>query len=571
MKKSLALLLAMVLSLSVAFTGCGSAPAEGSEGEQAPAEETTTGSSEEAPATTPSSTSGGKTLVWNLHTDSKTYDPGLNSAVDGSNVIAHTFEGLMRDKNDGNGQQPAMAAEMPTVEEKEDGTVVYTFKLRDAKWSDGQPVKAQDFVFAWQRVVDPMTASEYAYIMSPILNADAIMNGEKDKSELGVKAIDDKTLEVTLKQPCAYFMELCSFATLMPLREDIVGTDTEGAWAKDPAKAVSNGPFMLTEYVMSDHATLSKNPNYWNAENVKIDTIDVKMIVDEGTGLTAFKNGEVDISDQVPSEELQQLVASGECQIFPYISINFYVVNQQTKIEALQDVNVRKALSMAIDRKALVENVTRGGQKPAMGYVPYGFTDPDGNDFREKGGNYYMQETADVEAAKALLAEAGYPNGEGIPEIEIMYNTNDGLKAVAEAVQEMWKAIGVNSKLSNQEWAVFQDTRQNLTYEAVARHGWTGDYLDPQTFLDMFMTGNPQSGCGYTNPEFDKYMETALAASGKERYDAFYAAEEILMNDAYVIPLYFSTKPVIANNNKVSNWSINSLGVFWFGDADIVA
>jgi len=152
-----------------------------------------------------------------------------------------------------------------------------------------------------------------------------------------------------------------------------------------------------------------------------------------------------------------------------------------------------------------------------------------------------------------------------------MYNTNDGLKAVAEAVQEMWKAIGVNAKLSNQEWAVFQDTRQNLTYEAVARHGWTGDYLDPQTFLDMFMTGNPQSGCGYTNPEFDKYMETALAASGKERYDAFYAAEEILMNDAYVIPLYFSTKPVIANNNKVSNWSINSLGVFWFGDADIVA
>ena len=570
MKKSLALVLAMVLSLSMAFSGCGSAPAESSEGEQAPAEETTTGSSEEASSSTPVATEG-KTLVWNLATDSKTYDPGLNSTVDGSNVISHTFEGLMRDKNDGNGLQPAMAAEMPEVVENEDGTVTYTFKLRDAKWSDGQPVKAQDFVFAWQRLVDPMTASEYAYIMSPVLNADAITAGEMEKTELGVKAVDDKTLEVTLKQPCAYFLELCSFGSLMPLREDIVGDDTEGTWAKDPAKAISNGPYVLTEYVMSDHAVLSKNPNYWNADSIKIDNLYVKMIVDQSTGLTAFKNGEVDITDSVANEEKQQLIASGEAQLFPYISTSFYVVNQNTPIEALQDVRVRKALSMAIDRKSLVENVTRGGEEPAMGFVPYGFADADGNDFRETAGNYYMSETADVEGAKALLAEAGYPNGEGIPEIEIIYNTNDSNKVIAEAIQEMWAQIGIKAKLSNQEWAVFQDTRTNLAYDAVARHGWTGDYLDPQTFLDMFMTGNTQSGNGYSNPEYDQYLTTALASSGKERYDAFYAAEKILMEDAYVIPTHFSTKTVLANNNKVTGWSLNAMGVFWFGDADIVA
>ena len=581
MKKALALLLALAMTASFAFTGCGSEE-EGTstEGNTETTEGTTTEGTETSDAAASGSSKGvksseisGSILMWNVGADSKTLDPTLNSTVDGGHVIFNTFEGLMRDKSDGNGSQPAMAEAEPTIVENEDGTVTYTFTLRDAKWSDGQPVKAQDFVFSWQRAVDPMTASEYAYIMSPILNADEITAGEKDKSELGVKAVDGKTLEVTLKQPCGYFEQLLDFPTYMPLREDIIGADTDGLWAKDPDKSISNGPFTLVGYTMGQEFVLAKNENYWNAENVKIDYIVAQMISDQSTCLTAFNNGELYIGDNcVPNEEIQQLVAAGSLQIMPYIGTSFFVINAQTEIEALQDQKVRQALSMAIDRKSIVENVTGAGEKVALGYVPYGFTDADGNDFRETAGNYYLAETAQVEAAQALLAEAGYPNGEGIPQLEIVYNTSDSLKALAEAIQEMWKTnLGIDVKLSNQEWAVFQDTRQNLTYSSIARHGWVGDYLDPQTFLDMFVTGNLQSGNGYSNTEYDKAIETALSSSGKERYDAFYQAEEILMNDAYIIPLYFNVNKVLVNNEKVTGWTLSPMGKFWFGDAEVIA
>lgn len=569
MKKWMALLLAAAMCTAM-MAGCGSEPASEETGSQESTQETT-----ETPAASETETeseSGSKVLTYNLAADPKTLDPNLNSSSDGSKVLVNEFEGLLRDKSDGNGPQPAMAAEMPQVVENADGTVTYTFTLRDANWSDGVPVKAQDFVFAYQRMVDPATAAEYAYMMAPILNAEEIIAGEKDKSELGVKAIEDKTLEITLKHTCGYFEGLLCHPTYLPLREDVVGTDVDGLWAKDPEKIVSNGPFTLTEYTMGDQLVLTKNPEYWDAENVNLDQLVFKMIVDEGTSLTAFHNGEVDmITDTIPAEEVQQLIATGECQLYPLLNATYYKINAQTEIEALQDVRVRKALSMAIDRKALVENVTRSGEAPAMGLVPYGMTVADGStDFRDYAGSYYLTEEAQLEEAKALLAEAGYPEGEGIPTIQILYNTKDLNKSVAEAIQEMWKELGIQVELVNQEWAVFQDNLVGLQYPAIARDSWSGDYTDPMTFMDMYTSGNVQSACGYANPAYDEQIAIAANSQGEEHFAAYAEAERVIMEDAYIIPLYYSQMKVCMSPS-ITGVGIDSLGKLWFGNADIVA
>lgn len=568
MKKALSLVAALALTLSMAACGgttaSSSAPADGSSA--APADSSAASSAASTP-TAPTNLEG-KVAVINLGADPKTLDPSLNSASDGNNVITNTFEGLYRDF--GNGAELASAEKCDI---SADGTV-WTLTIREgAKWSDGQPLKAQDYVFSWQRTVDPKTASEYAYFLFPIVNAEAIVNGEKDKAELGVKAIDDKTLEITLTQPCGYFTEVLAFPTMAPQREDVV--DENGLWAKDPTKAISNGPFHLTDYQLGSHLTISKNPNYWDAANTKLDHINMKMIVDASTTLTAFNAGEIMWADRAPNEEYPTLLASGDLEIYPYIGTYFYVINAQTKIEALKDVRVRKAISMAIDRQQISELVTRGGEVPAGGFVAPGIKDADGKEFREVAGDYYIKPTAQIEEAKALLAEAGYPNGEGIPEIEIMYNTDAKHKGIAEAVQEMIKTnLGINVKLNNQEWAVFQDTRKVGGYPAIARHGWIGDYGDPQTFLDMFMSingkPNDQSGCLYQNAEFDALMKTALSSAGKERYDAFYAAEKILMEDAYVIPVQYYVNPILSSANFV-DWYLSPIGKVYFGHADVVA
>lgn len=582
MRKSLAFILAAAMLLTVSFSGCSSSPAPEQNNsasqpeantEQAAQPEASSDTESEttpdaAPAQTSSSNLEGKVLHFNLGADPKTLDLTLNSSADGSKVIYNEFEGLLRDKYDGNGPQPAMAESIPEPVDNPDGTVTYTFILRDAKWSDGKPVTANDFVFAYRRMVDPNTAAEYAYIFDPILNAAEITAGEKQPKELGVTAIDDKTLEIVLKQTCDYFPGLLCHQTYMPLREDVVGSDTEGLWAKDPAKVVANGPFILTNYSMGNELILSKNPEYWDAENVHLDHIVCKMIVDQSTSLAGFKSGELDLIYDPPTEEIQQLIASGDCQLYPAISTSFYIINQETQIEALQNPKVRQAMSMAIDRKSLVENVTRAGETPAFGIVPLGMPTNEGIEFREYAGNYYLTETAQVDKAKELLAEAGYPNGEGIPTIEILYNTVEINKSVAEAIQEMWKNIGITCTLQNQEWAVFQDTRTNLKYPAVARHAWNGDYNDPMTFLDMFTSGNPQSGCGYANAEYDKQIVTAASTKGAEHFAAYAEAEKQMMEDAYILPLYYANIKVCASP-KISGLNVGSTGKFWLGNVDI--
>lgn len=560
MKKKLTLGLAMIMASSMALAGCASKT------------ETTGGTATGSEATTGEIgtdsdedyvLAADQTLRYNLGADPLTLDPQLNSATDASHIINNVFEGLMREKD---GEVVPGIAESYTL--SEDG-LVYTFTLRDATWADGQPVTAGDFEFAWKRGANPATASEYMYLFESanILNAGAIAKGEKSIDELGVKAIDDKTLEVTLSAPTDYFLGLTGFATLMPVREDMV--DDEGAWAKDPAKYIGNGPFKMSEYKMGDQIVLVKNENYWNAENVNLEKIVMYMIVDESTAHTRYTAGELDVNELIPTDEIPTLIAEDPTfYIMPKIGTYYYAFNMNN--EALKDARVRQALSLAINREQIVKEVTKGGQKVAYGFMPEGITDNEGKSFTETAGDYGINPKGDVEKAKALLAEAGYPDGAGLPEIEILYNTSESHKLIAEAMQEMWKQnLGINVKLTNQEWAVFQETTNNNAFDSLARRGWIGDYNDPQTMLEIFESTNTQNIGRYSSETFDTEMQLSRETMGAERMEHLYKAHDILMEDMPIIPVYYYVTNMMIQDS-VHDLELTSTSKLWFGDAEMI-
>lgn len=557
MRKKLLSTLAMLMVCSMSLTACSSSKSANGN-TQTSTDASSSGSSELG-----FTLAADQTLRFNLGADPLTLDPQLNSAADASQIINNTFEGLMREVD---GEIVPAMAESYTV--SEDG-LVYTFTLRDAKWSDGQPVTAGDFEFAWKRGANPATASEYMYIFESanILNAGAIGRNEMSIDELGVKALDDKTLEVTLAAPTDYFLQLCAFATMMPVRADMV--DDEGVWAKDPAKAISNGPFKLSEYKMGDQLVLVKNENYWNAENVTLEKIVCYMISDESTAHTKYTAGELDINEFIPADEMPKLIAEDPTfYVLPKIGTYYYAFNMNN--EALQDVRVRKALNLAINREQIVNDVTRSGQIVAAGFMPEGVTDAEGNSFTETAGDYGIPAKGDVEAAKALLAEAGYPDGASLPEIEILYNTSESHKKIAEALQEMWKQnLGINVKLTNQEWAVFQETTNQNKFDSLARRGWIGDYNDPQTMLEIFETNNGQNIGRYSNEAFDAEMAASRVTTGTERMEHLYKAHDILMEDMPIIPIYYYSYPIMVQDT-VEGWQINSTGKIWLGNVKMV-
>ncbi len=513
-----------------------------------------------------------KIVTFNLSSEPKSIDPQLNSATDGGIVINNTFEGLMR--MDAHGQPAPATAESYTV--SEDGKT-YTFKIReDAEWSDGKPVTANDFEYAWKRALNPAVASEYAFQLYYLENGQEYFNGKAKASDVGVKAIDDKTLEVKLVSPTPYFLALTTFYTLMPVREDIVAKKAEG-WAKDPSITVSNGPFVVTEYNPSDKINIRKNENYWNAENVELDGVNFTEIVDHSTALTAYNNGEVEVLIQVPTQDIPKLqLEDPTFSIQPYLGTYYYIFNVDK--EPTNNLDVRKALTYAIDRTKIVEQVTKAGQLPATGFVPLGLTDSQGNDFREKNGDYGISPTADVKKAKEYLAKAGYPDGKGFPTLTLMYNTNENHKAIAEAIQAMWKEnLGIDVKLMNQEWAVFQDTRHVGNFE-IARAGWIGDYADPMTFLDLWTSysGNNDAQWKWTtdevkfadNKKFDDYIEASKVTTGVERDNNMYSAEKLMMDQMITMPIYYYTGQVMVKD-YIKGWERDILGTWYLGNAKL--
>ncbi|GAA0086355.1 peptide ABC transporter substrate-binding protein [Clostridium sp. CTA-7] len=515
------------------------------------------------------SVDNGRKLIYNLGSDPETIDPTLNTATEAGTVIDNTFEGLMKlDENEK--AIPGVAEKMDVSDDK----LVYTFKLRkDAKWSDGKDVTAKDFEYSWVRALTKETAAEYAYQFFYIKNGLKFNKGEAKREDLGIEVVDDHTLKVTLEAPTAYFPELTAFANYVPLREDIVSANPD-TWATNPETYVSNGPFKLVQWDMKDQLIFEKNDNYWRKKEIKLPGIVYKLVTDQNTAYASLKSGEFDMVDTVPPAEIEAGKNEGLVIIYPNLGTYMLAFNvgKQDSISspevkrALSNKKVRQALSLAIDRKGIVEKVTKAGQVPAYSYVAKGILNDKGEEFASK--KYFNPNQANPEESKKLLAEAGYPNGEGLPTFEFMYNTEGSHKDIAQVIQQDWAKIGVKAELTNQEWKVLLNTRQQGGYQ-IARHGWNGDYVDPMTFLDMWETGGGNNDTGFSNAEYDKLLADARKETdANRRWEIMRKAEDILMDEAPIIPLYYYNK-VKGAKPEVKGVRVSMLGHVYFDKAYI--
>ena len=557
MKKRILPLL-LTAAMVAGLAGCGSSAAKettaASDNNQTTAESTEAGS-----------TTGEKILKVQVGPDSETVDPALNRAVDGGNMILHAFEGLLT--LDENGQLKEGQAE--SWETSEDG-LTWTFHLRDGlKWSDGTDLTAKDFVYSWQRVCDPNVAAPYAEtVLGMVKGYDEAIAG--DITKLDVQAPDEKTVVVNLANPCSYFGELAAFATLNPVQQATVEANGD-AWATSADTYISNGPFMMTEWVPGSHITFSKNPNYWNAEAIKLDKLEFELIEDSNAAYSAYTSGEVDMIKDVPTEEIPSLQGNDDFHIDPIIGTYYISLNLQK--EYFQDARVRKALSLAIDRNYVANTLMQGTYSPASAIVGPGWLDTDGSSFAENanGGTPYIDNDnfdANLEEAKKLLEEAGYPNGEGFPQIE--YTTNDAgyHKVVAEYLQQAWAAIGIDLKVNIVEWASFTPMRRNGEFD-VARNGWVGDYTDPSNILELFCTTNGNNDGKYTNADFDAAIEDSRATTDAATRSAdLHKAEDTLMNDAGCIPIAYYNDFWLQSSKITGSWH-SSNGFWYFMYADI--
>jgi oligopeptide transport system substrate-binding protein len=519
-----------------------------------------------------------------IASEPETIDPNLGSSVDSAIYANHQFENLMK-----YAMTDEHPADDPTVynvdvapgqaasyEVSEDQTV-YTFKLRDdIFWSDGQPVVAENFVYSWQRLVNPETAADYGYFLDNIvLNAAAIQAGEKEPSELGIVALDEKTLQVTLESPCAYFLSMCAFPTLMPLRQDVV----EGSenWT-DPANIVVNGAYKVTEWVHDSYIRMEKNDKYYDVASLGPDALVWNLSDSETAILSSYQAGEYQFIDTIPSDMITSLKDSGDLFVNPYVGTYYLYLN----CSKITDWRVRAALVLSVDRENIVENVTQGGQVPATGLVASGILDSKMQDFAygssELGAIYaWLSEQypdADLETYTGRcelaqeLYQAAVDDGAWDPDTTIVYNfnTSETHKAIAEACGQDWKTVlGVNITLENQEWATYTNGLGEHTF-GVARLGWIADYNDAMTYLELMVTGASYNYGLYSNTDFDQMLVDAKAKlPGEERDALLYSAEETLFGEGGfpVAPIYYYTQ-LYCKDGSIDNVGFTSLGYFFF-------
>ena len=561
-KKFLALALASVMAVSVAACGSSSSTNDTSAADSS----TTT----EAADTTASA--DGYNLAVCLASEPMTIDPALNSAVDGAIMTNHMFEGLVKWVDNGSGEAELAPGQAESWEKtvNDDGTVTYAIKMRDGiKWSDGKDVTAGDFEYSWKRLADPATAADYCYMIDMVQGYAEVADGSADKDTLGIKAVDDKNLEITLSYDCPYFEEIMAFPATFPVRQDIVEGNEE--WTYSPETYIGNGAYKMVEWSHNAYILTEKSETYYDYEKLGPDTIKYTLLDDNNAMLAAFNSGELNFIMNFPTDEMANYLASGQITVAPYIGTYYVCFN--TEDEVFSNPLVRQAFSLVIDRNYIVENVSQSGEVPATGYVPSGVYDAEGangDDFRTVGGEYYSVSADDYQAncdkARELLAEAGYPNGEGFPAVEYMSNTADRHKAIAEALQNMWQTeLGVTVNLSNQDWNVFLKSRKDGDFQ-IARNGWIADYNDPCSFLDMWYTGGGNNDAQYSNPEYDALIDAAKATSDQtERMAAFHKAEDLLIGqDSVLAPIYFYTNPYMLSDN-ISGMYYTPLGYFFFG------
>ena len=479
----------------------------------------------------------------------ETLDPALNSAVDGGNTVITVFETLLI-INENNEAVPGQAESWTT---SEDG-LTWTFTMRDGlKWSDGSELNARDFEYSFKRMADPDTAAPYAETCLGMIDGFEEAAGFPDKDgnptvepnldALNVKASDDgKTLTIVLGYPCSYFDKIAAFAAMSPVQKATVEANGD-AWCTSPDTYVCNGPYMITEWTPSERIVLTKNPNYvggWDNSKIVSDSITLLLLEDSSASYAAYNSGEAVLIKDVPTDEIPSLTKAEDGGDF-YVDtiLGTYYVSLNLKRDAFQDVKVRKALNLAIDRDYVANTIMQGTYTTADSIVGPGIVDENGY-FHDNGNAPYI--SADYEAnlaeAKKLLEEAGYPNGEGFPTIEYSCNDAGYHVPLAEYLQQAWGDLGITLTISKMEWSSFTAARRAGEYD-VARNGWVMDYNDPSNMLDLFCSGNGNNDGKYSNPEFDAAIEASRVADVTEHFAQLHKAEDILMEDNGCLPIAY--------------------------------
>ncbi|MDP6198159.1 MAG: peptide ABC transporter substrate-binding protein [Porticoccaceae bacterium] len=529
------ILLALVLLCVLVLTGCGSTENNVTQGNR-------TG-----------------TLHWGNGTEPQSLDPHIATGVPEHKIISALMEGLVLKDRETLEPKPGVAE---SWEISDDG-LVYTFHLRNnARWSNGDPHNAHDYVWSWWRALQPALGNLYAYMYFSIDNAKEYYEGEiSDFEKVGVKALDDLTLQVTLKNPTPYFLQLLDHYSLYPVHRATVekfGTaDQRGTRWTYEGNLVGNGAFQLRDWKINRRVVVERNPYYWNADKVRLNNIVYYPTENAVTEERMFRAGQLHYSGTVPADKIAAYQDNNDpaLRINPYLGIYFYRIN--VRVPQLQDKRVRRALGMTIDRNQITQRILKAGQIPAYAMTPPGTM------------GYYPQSDLrfDPAAARQLLADAGYPNGEGFPTTEILYNTSEGHRKIAVAIQQMWKKhLNIDVTLLNQEWKVYLNSEAIGDYE-ISRAGWIGDYVDPNNFLDMFLCNGGNNRTGWCNPEYDQLILTdaAEAKTHAERLAIFTQAEKMLLADMPVIPIYIYTSNNLVDPS-VKNFDGNILNQASFSE-----
>ena len=603
MKKFLAILL--TAAMTVSMVACGdSANTGNSEGASSAA-------GGEATATADSGS-----LSVSIASEPASLDPALNSAVDGATLLVHLFSGLAKweQKEDGTLELVADAAtELPEGVENEDGTVTYTYTLRDGmKWSDGEPVTANDFIFAWNRAASDDLAADYGYMFDVVAGYDEVADGSADSMQ--IEAPDDKTIVVTLKNAVAYWNELLAFPAYFPVREDVVANES---WATDPSTYVNNGPYIMTAWEHNSVITLTKNENYVDADKVTMPEINFYLSDDANNMLTNFENGSWQMIDDVPTNEIAALKESYPDEFVVTGQLGTYYVCWNINEDILPEgsglsgkeaedakAEIRNAISLLFDRNYIVDEIGQAGQVPAGSFVAMGLTDADGSQFYENAnggkGGYFAVDAGSLQsnfdsAVETLKKYYDYDEASGkftnFPSMTYLYNTSEGHKAIGEYLQSALAAVGINMQLENQEWNTFLETRKNGDF-SIARNGWLADYNDPISFLDMWTTasgnndvqfgkGANESVAVYSLDLTDLGYETKVengtwaetydvlisdiksCTDTKTRYELMHRAEDLLMSTGCICPLYFYTD-IYMIDSSVQGFFSNPLGFKYF-------
>lgn len=566
------------------------------------------------------------TLSVCLASEPDTIDPALNSAVDGGTLCTHLFAGISKWAQDAEGKlviAPDVAEELPEGVDNEDGTVTYTYTLREGlKWSDGEPLTAGDFVFAWNRAASAALGADYGYMME-VIDGYAEVSATNDDgtpvnpdAKLNVEAPDDRTLVVTLTNYVPYWNELLAFPVYFPVREDVVADE---AWATDPSTYVSNGAYTLTGWEHNSVITMTKNENYYDADSITMDTLNFYLSDDSNNMLANFKSGEWQLIDDVPTNEISTLKTEYPDEFVINGQIGTYYacwnINEQilpadstlTGDEAEKaKEEIRNAIALLFDRNYIVEEVAQGGQLPASSFVAMGLTNPDGSQFYETAGHddsfpgyYDVSEdsfeanfSSAIETLKKYYAfDEASQKFTNFPSLTYLYNTNDSHKAIAEYLQGALAQVGIDMKLENQEWNTFLNTRKAGDY-SMARNGWLADYNDPISFLDMWISTSGNNDVQFGKGEnanvaiynldltpygydtkvengtwaetYDVLISTIKSCTDTDnRYAMMHLAEDMLMETGCIVPLYFYTDLYMLDDS-VHGFYSNPLGFKYF-------